>query len=71
MDIPDKIYLQIWDEDGERSHWPTWCVDNIYDTDVLYVRAVNPLDDARIEALRELWREANDVVRRMGKAIRK
>ena len=47
MHIPDKIYLQIKDEDGEElGHEVTWCVDKIHDTDIEYVRVTSrPQDD--------------------------
>lgn len=38
MDIPDKIYLQIKDEDDEIPDEVTWCVDRIYDSDIVYLR---------------------------------
>ena len=45
MDIPDKIYLQIKDEDGEPPDEVTWCVDRIYATDIEYVRRQNSYHD--------------------------
>ena len=35
---PDKIYLQITDDEGEHSDEITWCVDKINDDDVEYIR---------------------------------
>ena len=37
MIVPEKIYLQILDEDGESPDEVTWCVDRIHNTDVEYV----------------------------------
>jgi len=42
-DIPDRIYLQVLDEDGEPSEGATWCKDRVYDTDVLYVRIADTI----------------------------
>ena len=36
--IPDKIYLQIKDEDGDDQDDWTWCIDKINDTDIEYIR---------------------------------
>ena len=49
MHIPDKIYLQIKDEDGETPDEVTWCIDRIHDTDIEYVRAAN--DAAKLFAV--------------------
>ncbi len=40
METPKRIYLQIEDSEGEISElsYATWCVDQIHDTDVEYVR---------------------------------
>lgn len=35
---PDRIYLQVVDEDGEAPDEVTWCVDRVHDTDVEYYR---------------------------------
>ena len=34
--IPDVIYLQWFDEDGEKDGDVTWCEDRINDTDIEY-----------------------------------
>lgn len=39
MNGPNRIYLQLLDENGEPSSWATWCKDRIHDTDVEYVTA--------------------------------
>jgi transposase-like protein len=36
--IPDIIYLQWFDEDGEKSDEITWCKDRINDSDIVYHR---------------------------------
>jgi hypothetical protein len=36
MTVPQTIYLQFFDEDGEENEEVTWCVDKINDTDVEY-----------------------------------
>ncbi len=38
MNIPDKIYLLIKDEDGEEPDEVMWCEDRVHDTDIEYVR---------------------------------
>ncbi len=39
MAIPETIYLQIQDDDGNSlPEGATWCVDKIFDTDIEYVR---------------------------------
>ena len=37
MDIPKRIYLQIFDDDGHEHDEVTWCDDSINDSDVEYV----------------------------------
>ena len=46
MSKPNRIYLQLLDEDGEPSCWPTWCEDRVRDTDIEYVPAerLRPLE---------------------------
>ena len=36
--VPDVIYLQWFDEDGEPDGEVTWCEDRINDTDIEYRR---------------------------------
>lgn len=68
--IPDKIYLQIWDEDGEPSHWPTWCVDRVHDTDVLYVRIVDIAPTPWADAMKErIEIEYGDVAERLRELV--
>lgn len=38
MDIPERIYLQIYDEDGDPLEWYTHCEDRIHETDIEYVQ---------------------------------
>jgi len=39
---PDRIWLQWWDTNGEHDEEGiTWCADQINDSDVLYVRAMD------------------------------
>jgi len=38
--VPDVIYLQWYDEDGEYAENVTWCVDHINGTDIPYVRDI-------------------------------
>lgn len=47
MQIPDRIYLLIKDEDGEEPDQVMWCVDRIYDTDVEYVQAAETRKPAK------------------------
>lgn len=37
MKPPQRIYLQLLDEDGDEPDEVTWCVDRVHDTDVAYV----------------------------------
>lgn len=46
MTNPDRIYLQVKDEDGATPDEVTWCVDRVHDTDVEYVLA-SELERAR------------------------
>jgi hypothetical protein len=39
MMIPDVIYLQWFDEDGEKDVEVTWCEDRINNTDLVYALA--------------------------------
>lgn len=43
-DIPNVIWLQWADDDGELLHpdEQTWCKDKIYGTDIRYVREADP-----------------------------
>lgn len=47
---PEKIWLQINEEDGEENHEVTWCQDKINDTDVEYVRVRSKLHSKSTEA---------------------
>ena len=40
MIAPEKIYLQIKDEDGDTPDEITWCEDRIHETDIEYVRTI-------------------------------
>ncbi len=39
MKIHDKIYLQLFDDEGHINEEATWCEDQINDSDVEYVRS--------------------------------
>lgn len=41
MSAPDRIWIQIADEDGNEMAWYDWthCQDRIYESDVEYIRA--------------------------------
>jgi hypothetical protein len=43
--IPDVIYLQWYDDDGEESEDVTWCVDRINETDIEYHRKTTTIND--------------------------
>lgn len=46
--MPNKIFLQVKDEEGEWQDIITWCEDRIYDTDVEYIRVnMNPGEECR------------------------
>ena len=55
MDIPTKIYIQFYDEFGERLEEGciTWCEDKIHDTDVCYVldTDINEINQKRAQKL--------------------
>ena len=40
--VPDIIYLQVRDENGEVLDDVTWCKDRICDTDIEYTRSNVP-----------------------------
>jgi hypothetical protein len=69
MNIPDVIYLQWLDEDGEEQEEVTWCIDQINNTDIPYFRWGHGLyaygsvtwEEYAISNL-ERWKEAEEAL---------
>ena len=41
MEIPERIFLQVRDEDRDENGDVTWCINRIYPTDVEYIRVTS------------------------------